>query len=102
MSSPSIVVTDSGKAFSFASALRSISENLLVGPPCRHYALAEVDEVRFRRRDNWMKVSSILWYQSAGRTAFTLPFPSTFRTARESPRAARRHATLQRDCQLGR
>lgn len=41
-------------------------------------------------------VSSILWDQSARRAALTLPFPSTPRKARESPRAAFRKA-----CQVG-
>jgi hypothetical protein len=40
-------------------------------------------------------VSSILWDQSARRAAFTLPFPSTPWTARESRRAALREGCQQ-------
>src|SRR6266849_5515966 len=36
------------------------------------------------RRNNCTKVSSILWYQSARRATFTLSFPPTPRTTRES------------------
>src|SRR5882672_8219065 len=40
--------------------------------------------------------ASILWGLPARRAAFTLPFPSTRRTGRESPRAALRQAGQQR------
>jgi hypothetical protein len=43
----------------------------------------------------WTMVSSILWDQSARPAALTLPFPSTPRTAPESPRADFRKACQQ-------
>src|ERR1700738_2310999 len=46
-------------------------------------------------------VSSILWYQSARRAAFTIAFPSLLRTARESPRVAHRHPALREACPQG-